>query len=280
MIRIVAHAVRAPGVRNAETLRAALDSGRPLGGPVPGGDRPSPLSSGAWRRMSTLSRRVAEVAVEVLDAAPVDRTTLATVWGTVFGELVTTSGFLERMVLEGPDRVSPTAFQTSLFGTPTAHLSIALGLVGPSETVSAGGASGALAILRGIDAVRAGAPAALVLAGDDLSDMVRHAWALQDGPPPRLGEVVGALLLARSDRGCPIEVVPGIAPGPGPVYHRSLALPEERRLRPVERGTPVEPVLGSCPAAGVALVAAACVGGGRVVEQDGPSAWTVVVGTP
>lgn len=278
MIRVVAHAVRAPGIARAADLRAAFDAGRPLVGPMPTAQRPAVVPMGAWRRMSPLSRSVAEVALEVLEQVPVDRTTLVTVWGTVFGELGTTSGFLERMFLEGPDRVSPSAFQTSLFGTPVAHLSMALGLVGPSETVSAGGVSGALAILRGIDALRAGAPAVLVLGGDDLSDTVKRAWSLTEPSPPRLGEAVGALLLQRSDAGCPIDVLPGVAPRPGPVYHRSVALPDEGLLVAVRNGTPVEDVMGSCPGAGVALAAAACIGGGSVIEQDGPSAWTVVVG--
>ncbi|MEQ1504789.1 MAG: beta-ketoacyl synthase chain length factor [Myxococcota bacterium] len=294
-IRVVAHAVRAPGIVDAGVLRRALADGRSLAGvpldrsglpqPAPG-DRPEAIPIGAWRRMSPLSRWVAEVAVELLDGPAGrghDRDALVTVWGTAFGELTTTSRFLERMVVEGADRVSPMAFQTSLFGTPLAHLSMALGLRGPSETVSAGGATSAMALIRGIDAIRAGAPAALVIAGDEASDTIATAWALAGGGP-KVGEAVGAVLLAAAGPGggpgVPIEVVPGIAPGAGPVYHRAITLPGEGPRAAVgSEAIAVEPVVGSIPAGGLAWVAAACRGGGSVVEQDGRSAWTVRVGT-
>lgn len=221
-------------------------------GAAAGESRPACVPASAWRRMSHLSRLVAMVAIDVLDRAPVDRDALATVWATTYGEIVTTSRFLDRMFQEGPSFVSPLAFQTSVFGTPLAHLSIALGLTGPSETISAGGASSALAVMRGIDLLRIGAaPAVLVLAGDDLCDTVAHAAQLAGAPGP-LGEAVAALLLQLGAEGPSIEVVAGRVP-----------------IAPVLRDPP-------CPAGGLALLASLA-GGGSVVERDGASEWTIQV---
>lgn len=288
--RIAAVAVRVGAtsatIRDPAALRAALlDPAAATPGPIEAGPRPEAVPAGTWRRMSRLSRLVAEVALEVLDragAAPGPRAALFTAWGTAFGEMTTTDSLLARMVREGPDKVSPAAFQTSLFGTPLAHLSLILGLTGPSETVSAGGASAAAAVLRGIDVLASGrAPAALVLAGDEIADMVRTAWALRPGPAPALGEVVaGALLLpdvpatAHLPR---ITVAPGIHPAP-PTFTRTRPLPAEGPLPEVPGAVPTDPVLGSCPAAGLAPIAAAALGGGTVVELDGPRAWSVRVG--
>lgn len=214
--------------------------------------RPAEVPSGVWRRMSHLSRLVAMVATDLLGRAPeIDRAALATVWATAFGEIVTTSRYLERMFQEGPEVVSPAAFQTSVYGTPMAHLSIALGLTGHSETISAVGASSALALMRGIDLIRGGtAPAALVLAGDDVCDTVTRAAELA-GRETTLSEAVAGVLLLPGDGPRRVEVVPG----------RQL-------LAPVLEGPTV-------PAGGLALLAR--LDEGSVVETDCGSVWTIRV---
>lgn len=291
--RVAASAVRVGAIRDPSELRAALRGfaagQRPENPPTaaPNGERPTAISAGAWRRMSRLSRMVAEVAIEALGVAeaelgaPFDRSELYTVWGTALGEMTTTSGLLERLFVEGPDKVSPHAFQTSLFGTPIAHLSMILGLTGPSETVSAGGASSAAALLRGIDAVASGrSRAALVLAGDELSQMLVTAWGMLPDPPA-IGEAVSAIVLTAGNarRGGEIEVVHGLGPVTRPIWQRGRAMPVEGPIPLADGAVATEGLLGACPAVGLALVAAASRGGGTVIEWDGATAYTIRVAT-
>jgi hypothetical protein len=244
--------------------------------------RHSSIKAGSWRRMSRLSRMVVTSGMTVLDARPdLDRDQLGLVWGAVVGEIVPTGSFLQRMFTEGPQFASPLAFQNSVYSAPASHLSIAMKLTGPSETLSAGGATAALALMRGIDMIADGvAPYVLVLCGEDLNPVTRKAYEYSGYTEP-FGESAAALLLERSDVGATIDVQPGIdLSSPGPVFARAASLPTEPALEPLPATYAPESVLGLSFAMGLPAVIAASYGGGKVVQRDQTLAYTVRVGAP
>ncbi len=255
--------------------------------PRPGGDRrraeppqrPAAVAAGAWRRMSRLSRAVVAAAAPLLRGRD-DLHELPVLWGNAMGELVPIARFLGRVYGEGPQHASPLAFQNSVTNAPVGHLSIGLGLQGLSETLSAGGASGLAALLRGVDLLRLGrARAALVVAGDDLNESTERAWAQLSTAPP-LGEAVAAVLLEQGGDGPVVRLHTALAPlADRPVLARATPLPGEGPLRAVPGSVAPEACLGLVPSGGLAAVAALAAANrtGSVVDQDGPMILTAHV---
>ncbi len=212
-----------------EGLLDDLLQGRPrVDGPLrraPDPKRPPNIGAGPWRRMSRLTRMVVATAAPLLEGRG-DLDSLPVIWGNAMGELVPIARFLERVYGSGPEHASPLAFQNSVTNAPAGHLSLALGLQGLSETISAGGASGLVALQRGVDLLRLGrARAALVVAGDDLNPVTERAWALQGSAPP-LGEAVAAVVLSVDGPAAMLELHCDLRPLPGrPILSRSVALP-------------------------------------------------------
>ena len=230
--------------------------------------RPDAVPAGSWRRMSRLDRIVAQVATPLaLGYRGTDQ--LAIVWGTVYGELGPTGRFLDKLFEDGV--ASPLAFQNSVYNAPVGHLTNALDLGGPSETMSAGGATGLLALQRGIDLLALDrAPAVLVVVGDVLCDGVRRSWDLLDVREDA-GEAVAAVLLRRDGDGPTVEVELGPARG-APCFARGAALPDEPAAPEVPVGAHRPEVsLGLVPSMGLAVLAALaeCNRSGTVSEQDG-----------
>jgi hypothetical protein len=260
---------------SASAARTALVRGvalPPSATPEP--PMPTAFQANAWRRMSQLSRAAAAVACEALEG--VEREGLGLVWGTSLGEIEPTVQFLERWVDKGPERVSPLAFQTSVYNAPASHLSIALGLTGPGETLSAGGATGLAALLRGVDWIRLGhAPRVLVVAAEPATPFVARALALSEVEVPAVG-FAAAVLLDSGEDGPEVEVGADLEPSLSPVFGRSTSLPDEAGGAPGP-GLPLEALLGFGPAAGLAGVVLAAQGGGSVVDVDGPSRLVAVV---
>ncbi|MFH1466569.1 MAG: beta-ketoacyl synthase N-terminal-like domain-containing protein [Pseudomonadota bacterium] len=277
VIRIAASTIAVPG--GPEGLLEDLLAGRRREGRAPEPARPAAVDAGSWRRMSRLTRLVVATAGPLL-AGRSDLDRLPVVWGNGLGELAPIARFLERLYGEGPQAASPLAFQNSVTNAPVGHLSIGLGLRGPSETLSAGGASGGMALLRAVDLLRLGVhDAVLVVAGDDLNEVVERAFGGLPSPPST-GEAMAALLLTRGGTGPVIEVEAGIVPLAGaPVLARGWPLPGEGMLQPVPGAVAPEACLGLVPAMGAALVAALAQArrAGSVVEQDGPFALTACV---
>ena len=272
--RVAGSQLRVPG--GAEGLLADLLDGRPRGESPRKVDKPARVpafAGGTWRRMSPLSRLVASACAPLLEGRE-DLDTLPVIWGTALGELGPTERFLGRLFTEGPERASPLAFQNSVYNAPAGHLSIGLGLKGPSETVSGGAASGLAALGRGIELIELGASAVLVVAGDDITATYAKGFEVNGRSDP-LGEAVVALLLT-PDRGVEVELVDALEPlADAPVFARSRALPCEAPL-PALRTTELEPVLGSTTCLGlVALTALVNAGArGSVVGVDGASVTT------
>jgi hypothetical protein len=234
------------------------------------------FAAGSWRRMSPLSRLVASAAAPLLEGRD-DLETLPVVWGTALGELGPTERFLDRLFTEGPERASPLAFQNSVYNAPSGHLSIGLGLKGPSETVSAGACSGLAALARGLELIALGAPTVLVIAGDDITETWRRAFALHGSPPP-LGEAVVALLLTASGPGPTVELLDGVHPIDGaPLLARATALPAEAPLPDLPGSIAPERCLGLTTCLGLVALVALLDRAHAVVGFDGSSSMTARV---
>ncbi|MCA9491235.1 MAG: hypothetical protein KC621_14995, partial [Myxococcales bacterium] len=131
------------------------------------------------------------------------------------------------------------------------------GLRGPTETLSAGMATGLQALRRGLDWLE-NAPRVLVVVADDLNPTTEAALLSGGGEA-----VVGVLL----ERGEAFELRDGVHPAEAA---RARPLPYERAFTPL--GLPVVPelALGACCTNGlVALLA-----GLNVVDQDDGDAIT------
>lgn len=277
MIRIAASSLWVSG--GPEGLLDDLLAGVVRPAPAPEPIRPPGAAPGPWRRMSRLTRMVVATAAPLVQGRG-DLDTLPVIWGNTMGELVPVARFLGRLYREGPQACSPLAFQNSVTNAPVGHLSIATGLRGVSETISAGGASGLAALMRGVDLLRLGrARSVLVVAGDDLNETTRRAWASVD-PPPVLGEAVAALLLSLDLPGPSVELEHQLAPLPGaPVLARAVSMPGEPPLQPLAGAVAPEVSLGLVPSVGLTLVAALAQAGrsGSAIDQDGPMILTARV---
>jgi hypothetical protein len=270
MIRIVASNLWVAG--GPEGLLDDLLEGTPRPAPAPEPARPRQVAAGPWRRMSRLTRMVVATAAPLLEGRD-DLETLPVVWGTTMGELVPVGRFLDRLYREGPAACSPLAFQNSVTNAPVGHLSIGMGLKGPSETIAAGGASGLVALMRGVDLLRLGrAKTVLVVAGDDLNEHTERAWR-SFSHDTVLGEAMAAVLLSTEGPGSAVELELGLTPLPGaPILARAARLtPHQPVPPPIPGAIAPEACLGLVPAGGLACVAALAQAGraGSVVDRDG-----------
>ncbi len=270
-MRIEAAALWAPG--GAEGLLDDLLAQRPRQQGrwqrAPNPARPAGVAAAPWRRMSRLSRAAVSVAASLLaDRGELEQ--LAVVWGNTMGELTPIARFLGRLYTEGPQHVSPMAFQNSVTNAPAGHVSIALGLQGLSETISAAGATSLAALLRAEDLLRLGrTERVLVLTGDDLNPTAERAWDLAGVEGP-VGEAVAGLLLGPGV-GARLDIRQGADPLPDqPVFARRAALPGASALRLVPGSLAPEGSIGLVPSGGMAVLAALALAGasGSLVEQD------------
>lgn len=260
--RVAAHAWRIPGTGDvAADLRAgrsrAIDGQARIAEP----ERPAEIPVGAWRRMSRLTRCAADVACALRAARPdLAWEDLPVLWGSALGEVVPSSDFLDRLIGEGPQFASPLAFQGSVYNATPGQLSLALGLRGPTETVSAGMATGLAALARGIEWL-ADAPAVLVLVGDDLNRTTEAAYGAAGLVG---GEAVVGVILVRGDG---VGVADGVHASDA---SRAVALPYERGF--VQLGRPIAPerTLGLCCTGGLVAV----LSGISATDQDGTTALT------
>jgi hypothetical protein len=266
---ITAHRVLAPEGTTADTLVHQTWVGDHAPAKLA---RPAGFPAGQWRRMSRLARMAAVCAAPL--AADLDPATTPVVWGTSIGECVPTQRFLTRLFDEGPKAASPLAFQNSVYNAPAGHLSIALGLRGASETVSCGGATGLVALRRGLELLALGAPEVLVLAGADRAPLLQRAWELEpDSAAP--GEAMAAVVLRAQGPGLPVSVHAGIAPA-GPTLARRTRLPNEPAIAHVPGSSAPEACLGTSSSMGLACLLT--LGSGSVVDHDGRWALTARIG--
>jgi 3-oxoacyl-(acyl-carrier-protein) synthase len=139
----------------------------PDGAPLPTARLPAGVRERVGR-VERLSALALAAGVEALGdagaAADVRRERAGVVLGTAFGCFLTNHEYQERFVTGGVGAASPRLFAATVSNAAAGELGIALGLGGPGITLTAGGASGTLAVGHGATLVGAGA-ADLLLAG-------------------------------------------------------------------------------------------------------------------
>jgi 3-oxoacyl-[acyl-carrier-protein] synthase II len=156
--------------------------------------------------------------LEATDGAP--RPRLGVVLGTAFGCFLTNAAYERRLLEGGPVAASPRLFAATVSNAAAGELAIAYRLGGPSVTLTAGGASGLVALGHAADLLRAGRADALVAGGADALDDDLRRWlaagGLDPGRPPAEGAAVLVLEraeLARARGRALLGTVEGVAAG-------------------------------------------------------------------
>ena len=119
------------------------------------------------------------------------RPMIGVVLGTAFGCFLTNAAHERRVAEAGPAGASPRLFAATVSNAAAGELGIAYRLGGPAVTLTAGAASGLVALGHAIDLLRAGHADALVSGGaealgDDLERWLRDG-GLDTGLPPSEG---------------------------------------------------------------------------------------------
>jgi 3-oxoacyl-(acyl-carrier-protein) synthase len=159
------------------TAEVAITGGAllaPGGGPLPTAVLPTELRERISRleRFSGLALATGFSALgDAGLAAPAQRERAGVVLGTAFGCFLTNAEYQQRFAAGGAAAASPRLFAATVSNAAAGEVSIALGLAGPGITLTAGSASGTLAL---------GHAAALVAAGD--SDVVLAGGVDAVGP--------------------------------------------------------------------------------------------------
>ena len=116
------------------------------------------------RRLDRPARVQAAVAIEALRGASLDGkgTTLGLVMGSCFGSLDASAAFMHRVFERGPRFASPADFPNLVPSSPVGHVSIYLGMEGPSLAAADYTTSGEGAALMAMELVEAGLASAVL----------------------------------------------------------------------------------------------------------------------
>jgi 3-oxoacyl-[acyl-carrier-protein] synthase II len=132
-------------------------------------------------RVSLFSLHAAEQAIaqsESRHAAPLQRDSVAILWGCSMGGLSTLdAGYLDVLV-RGKKRIRPTTVPMSMPSAPAFHVAHHFGLKGPVSTISAACASSALAIGQACKMIDRGEAQQMLVGGVDsmVAPTVLRAW--------------------------------------------------------------------------------------------------------
>src|SRR5439155_25182743 len=129
-----------------------------------------------------------------LDAAAAPETRAGIVVGTAFGCFLTNAAYQRRLAAEGPAGASPRLFAATVSNAAAGELAIAYRLAGPAVTITAGRASGLVALGEAMEGLRADRADVVVAGGVDalggaLADWLAAA-GLAFGEPPGEGAAV------------------------------------------------------------------------------------------
>ena len=164
-----------PGV--AAYLGGAADAEQlaPKGMMVPARER---------RRMSILTKALADTYAEALGTAGVDPSTVASVFGSALGEATTMIGLLDQMWSE-EGALSPMRFVMSVHNAAAGVISVATQNRGFTTSLGADFDTPAMALLEGIGLVQSRGDTVIVACGDEAApiDLVRDGggWELFAG---------------------------------------------------------------------------------------------------
>jgi len=161
--------------------------------------------------------------------------------GNAWGNLDASAAFMRRVFEKGPRLASPADFPNLVPSSPVGHISIYLGLSGPSFAIVDFAASGEASFLQGAEMVASGEVRAVCVGGvEEESDIVENVLSrVFEGPRearPIRAEGAGALTLASAElaaeRGLPVlaRVLSVVAFRSGAALP-SVADPSEDRAR-------------------------------------------------
>jgi 3-oxoacyl-[acyl-carrier-protein] synthase II len=153
-------------------------------------------------RVERLPALVLAAGGAALAAAGLDDATRAlagVVLGTAFGCFLTNVAYQQRLAMGGEGAASPRLFSATVSNAAVGELGIAYGLAGPGITLSAGGASGLLALGHAVDWIRAGRAPALVAGGADALGDGLVAWLASGGLTCGRAPAEAAALLVLED---------------------------------------------------------------------------------
>jgi len=125
---------------------------------------------------------LATAGLAATDGAP--RPEVGVVLGTAFGCFLTNAAYQRRLAEGGPPAASPRLFAATVSNAAAGELGIAYRLGGPGITLSAGAASGLVALGHAIGLLRAGGASALVAGGVDAVGPALERWLAGGGLAP------------------------------------------------------------------------------------------------
>ncbi len=166
--------------------------------------------------LAAAGKALAAAGLDAADGVP--RPRLGIVLGTAFGCFLTNAAYERRLLEGGPAAASPRLFAATVSNAAAGELAIAYRLGGPLVALSAGAASGLVALGHATDLVSSGRADALVAGGadalgDDLCGWLA-AGGLDTGRPP--AEAAAVFVLERGDlaRGrAVLGTIEGVAAG-------------------------------------------------------------------
>ncbi|HEX4336744.1 MAG TPA: beta-ketoacyl synthase N-terminal-like domain-containing protein [Polyangiaceae bacterium] len=156
------------------------------------------LPRAAVSRLDPLSAAAVAAAASALRRAPpLARERMGVVVGTAAATLEIDAAYDARLRERGPRGVDPRRFPSTSPNLCAGNCTIAFGLLGPSLSVGAGPDADIEALMVGFDLVAAGdADSVLVIAAEQVGDVVRDVWAAMGLSAPEDG--AAAIILARS----------------------------------------------------------------------------------
>lgn len=140
-----------------------------------------------------------------LELSPANRERVGVLFGTFLGPADSLQEFMRAVIIEGPEAANPALFPNTVFNAAAGQVAMHTGAVGPTSTVTAGHAAGAVALCYASDIVRRReADAMLSLGVDTLADVTVRAYRAlrllkQRGGLRALSEASVALLLESED---------------------------------------------------------------------------------
>jgi 3-oxoacyl-[acyl-carrier-protein] synthase II len=209
-------------------ITGASTATRPDGLPAPVRSRAARAERLAQLALAAGAGALAAAGLACFDGPP--RPDLGVVLGTAFGCFLTNAAYQRRLALTGPAGASPRLFAATVSNAAAGELAIACRLGGPAITLSAGAASGLVAVGQATELLDAGAATAIVAGGMDAVGEPLEAWARDGGfdAGRPLAEAAAAVVLepaARAvGRGAPIVgAVRGAASGFEPDWEAAEA---------------------------------------------------------
>ena len=150
--------------------------------------------------LAAAGRALMAAGLDATDGEP--RPRLGVVLGTAFGCFLTNAAYERRLLEGGPAAASPRLFAATVSNAAAGELAIAYRLGGPSVTLTAGAASGLVALGHAADLVRAGDADAVVAGGADALDDDLRRWLAAGGLDCGRAPAEGAALvvLEHADR--------------------------------------------------------------------------------